>query len=239
MTAHTPITAPSPQEGFTGFLSYSVGIIQTIAALRQSRSIITAQPHSTMDLQYDDEKRRCWNGDGGLTYRVPLVDIPSVYHCKVKSNNIRVMMDNVSEMATKDLLPCTPEELKFWSSYPYLSTQLFLEPFLGISPVLYLVHRYVRQQIPMLFRTRVTPFAVSAMIAEQAMEANYPAYELLATALKARTPLGDAARADWVRVQTVTIPPSLYLKYRWHRWMLDPFEGFEFGGNIVKACQVY
>lgn len=229
-----PIQPVSIQEGVINFISAVTSLFQSAAILGAPMDNAAEAVHGVLD-PYDDGMR-CWKGADGLTYRVPLVTIPSEYHARCKIRNIRIMMENVRLLCEDDLLPATASEKQFWSSYPSLKYRLFIEPFLGTLPVVYFAHRYSRSRLPILFRSRFTPFAISGIIAEQLMDVSYPAQQLLATVLQARTPLGDAARAEWNRLQFVSITPSTYMTYQWHNLIGDPIEGWQFGADVLKAA---
>lgn len=191
---------------------------------------------SSLDDKYDP-KTRSWEGEEGLRYRVPLMTIPGGNHCKYKMRNIQVLLYNVREMCVNDQLPATAEEKQFWAQYRFLRYQLFWLPFMVCLSVTYIGARVAFNHLPIYLKGRSFPLMVSLVVAEQAQEASFPAEQLLKTAMQARTPLGDAARAEWLRLQPVNIPQSAWLKYRFSQWFKDPSDGFEFGGNIADSCK--
>jgi hypothetical protein len=200
------------------------------------RNMVTAQVKEVTDAY--DEGTRSWEGEGSLRYRVPMVTmLPSEAHARAKSRNVRILMDNVRELSVNDQLPATADEKQFWASYRFLKYQMFLQPFLYTLVVSYLGAKLAFRFLPGSVRGRVLPFAVAGLVAEQWMDNAYPAHNLLTTALTARTPLGDAARAEWQRLQPVTVSSTSFSLYRWRRFMRDPMPGFAFGGDAIAACK--
>ena len=184
-----------------------------------------------------DPATRSWAGEGGMRYRVPLMTVPSSSHCRLKTRNIQVLMQNVRDICVNNQLPSTADEKQFWSSYRFLRYQLFLVPFACSLSVTYIMARAAFSHLPLFLKGRTLPVVVSLLFAEQAQEAAYPSEELLRAAMQARTPLGDAARAEWLRLQPASIPQAAWVKYRFSLWMNDPLDGFVFGGDIVEACK--
>jgi hypothetical protein len=193
----------------------------------------SAAPHNSLD-EYDSGTQS-WAGEGGLRYRVPLVDLPGERHAQSKYRNVRILLDNLRLICLKDQLPCTPEEKEFWGSYRMLKMQLFLNPFCASLSVLYVGAKVVQNKLPMMVRGRFIPVMLAAVFAEQYQESTFPAYDLLQTALMARTPLGDAARAEWQRLQPATLTPSYFTAYQVRNLIRDPIPGFQFGGNLHEA----
>ena len=182
-----------------------------------------------------DPNTQSWEGDGGLRYKVPLLDLPSERHTRLKTRNIKVLMDNVRGICVNDELPSTKEEKKTWTSYRFLKYQLFFGPFCALFPPLYVTSRMLHEKLPRVFQGRLMPFAISCMLAEQWAEHAYPGHDLLCNALRAKTPLGDAARAEWQRLAPVTIPVHTYTMYQFKLLMMDPIRGLQFGGNVQEA----
>jgi hypothetical protein len=220
----------------SGFLSNS--LITIIQALTTGifRSTVSASATTSLNDEYDP-KTRSWSGENGLRYKVPLMTVPGSGHCRVKQRNIQVLLQNVRELCVNDQLPATKEEKQFWASYRFLRYQLFMLPFMGSMTVTYMMARAAFNHLPMYLRGRSLPIVFSLLFAEQAQEAAFPAEELLKTAMASRTPLGDAARAEWLRLQPVSIHQSIWVKYKFSLWMRDCLEGFEFGGDIVSALK--
>lgn len=185
--------------------------------------------------RYDAVTRR-YEGTGGMTYRVPLHDLPSERMCKQRIANIKVIMDNVRRMSVNDDLPSTPEEKKFWAAYRFVKYQVFIAPFSCILPPVYIFCKVFQNKIPVMWRGRTVPLTVSAMLAEQWAEQSYPAHYLLSTALNQKTPLGDAARAEWQRLQSVSIPFHIYTSYQIQNFFNNAPKELQFGGDAASLC---
>ena len=232
----SPTFKGSDIPGIQDFVWTGMGMFFSLfqAGLATSKtSYGSAAPHNALD-EYDSGTQS-WAGEGGLRYRVPLVDLPGENHTQSKYRNIRILLDNLRVVCVKDQLPCTAEEKEFWGSYRMLKFQLFLNPFCASASVLYVGAKILQDKLPMMVRGRAVPILAAAVFAEQYQEANFPAYDLLQTALMARTPLGDAARAEWQRLQPATITPSYFTMYQIRNLIRDPIPGFLFGGNLHEA----
>ena len=179
-----------------------------------------------------DEKTSSWVGEEGMRYKVPMVDLPSEAHSRNKIPNIRIVMDNVRRLCVNDLLPCTEEEKIFWTRYRFLKYQMFFTPFVLSVPFTYAVGKMMFRWLPGPLRGRTFPLMVSATFAEFWQEFTFPAHTFLCRALSARTPLGDAARADWQRLQQFQIPPIVYAAYNFHLFTGHPMEELAFGGDV-------
>eukprot|EP00758_Cryptobia_borreli_P002118 Tbor_TRINITY_DN27_c0_g1::TRINITY_DN27_c0_g1_i1::g.15123::m.15123 len=217
------------------FMSVATDIIQVTLGGTQGSFAAAAIPN--VDPGKFHPETQSWEGDEGLHYRVPLLDLPSERHTRLKTRNIRILMDNVRSICVNDELPCTAEEKKFWTSYRFLKYQLFLGPFCALCPPLYIASRVLHEKLPRVIQGRTIPIAMSCMLAEQWMEHCYPGHELLSNALSAKTPLGDAARAEWQRLQPVAIPIHTYTMYQFKLLTMDPINGLEFGGDIASALE--
>lgn len=183
-----------------------------------------------------DAKTHCWTGKEGLRYRIPLGAIPSERHCREKIRNIKILLDNCRRICTEDQLPCTSEERRFWYSYRFMKYQMLLSPSCIIIPPLYIFWKMFHEKLPRVVRGRSVPIFLGLGLAEQWAEATFPAHQLLSTALKATTPMGDAARAEWVRLQPVDIPFYLYTSYQFHHFFGSLPQEYLFGGNIAALC---
>ncbi|CCW63310.1 unnamed protein product [Phytomonas sp. EM1] len=188
------------------------------------------------DLDAYDPSTRSWAGSGGLRYRVPLDAIPSERHARSKIRNIKILMDNCRRICMQDELPSTREERSFWASYRFMKYQMFLQPFCIVAPPLYVFSKMFHERLPSIFKGRTVPFVFAIAIADQWAEITYPAHQLLSTALKVKTPMGDAARADWARLQPVDIPLYLYTAYQIHHFFDTIPVEYQFGGNIALLC---
>ena len=220
----------------SGWISNSV--ITLIQAM--TSGIFRSNTHATATTSLKDPYdpvSRSWEGEQGLRYKVPLMTVPSSSHCRLKQRNVQILMYNVRELCVNDQLPSTKDEKQFWASYRFLRYQLFLVPFSCCLSVSYIAARMAFSHLPLYLKGRSLPVVFSLLFAEQAQEASFPAEDLLRTAMQARTPLGDAARAEWLRVQPVNIHQSAWVKYKFSLWMKDPLDGFEFGGNLVEAMK--
>ncbi|CUG05075.1 Hypothetical protein, putative [Bodo saltans] len=179
---------------------------------------------------------RKYEGSEGLTYRVPLHDLPSERMCKQRIANIKIIMDNVRRMSVNDELPSTAEEKKFWAAYRFVKYQVFIAPFSCILPPVYIFFKVFQGKIPIIWRGRSVPVTLSAMLAEQWAEQSYPAHYLMSTALNQKTPLGDAARAEWQRLHSVNIPFHIYAAYQVQNFFGNAPRELQFGGDAVALC---
>jgi hypothetical protein len=224
----------------TSWAATSVGAVfqaLTYGVVRSNKaSALGATAPSSLHDEYD-EKTQSWAGEEGLRYRVPLTTIPGAAHCRRKNHNIQILLYNVRELCVNNQLPATKEEKQFWAQYRFLRYQLFWAPFMCSLSVTYVAARAAFSHLPAYIKGRSFPVMLSLVFAEQMQEVMFPGEELLRTAMQARTPLGDAARAEWLRLQPVTIPQGAWIKYRFSLWFMDPLDGFEFGGNIAEACK--
>jgi hypothetical protein len=223
---------PGAHEGVFAIASAFTNVMQ--AMLNTKTNYGNALPSQAAD-KYDPVTRS-WEGSGGFRYMVPLTDLPGEIHARSKVRQVRILMDNMRTMCVNDMLPCTPEEKQFWTQYRYLKYQLFMSPFLGSLSVFYLGAKVAFNLIPHALRGRTMPFVMASVFAEQWMEVTFPVQELLHTAMTAKTPLGDAARADWQRLQPTTITLPVYSVYNWRLMLGDPLPGLAFGGNVRTAC---
>mmetsp|Transcript_40180 Transcript_40180/g.63575 ORF Transcript_40180/g.63575 Transcript_40180/m.63575 type:complete len:230 (+) Transcript_40180:1323-2012(+) len=178
------------------------------------------------------KKLQGYIGEEGIKYQIPLSDVtPSELHCRRKFYHIQILLDNMADIANNELLPLTKREKLLWTSYPMMKIQLFAVPFCLSYPVAYIVCRQLQARVKIL-KSRAYPLMISIGIAEQWYERNFPSYDLLNEALIARTPLGDAARADWQRLQ------PLHMTYRQRFWYLfsritgSLETGYEFGAVV-------
>ena len=194
---------------------------------------LPARPaHSHTHEDTYDISLRGYPGEDGIVYEIPLpAATPSEFHCRRRAHNIHVLLDNVCDLSRYDLLPQTPRERAFWDAYPWQKTQLFITPFLTSLPPCYLLLRVAQSRLR-TYRHGAWAIPFAALIAEQWYERYFPHYALLSEALSARTPLGDAARAEWQRLQPVAIPSLDWTVYRIYRWLGMQREGFEFGGKL-------
>ena len=184
-----------------------------------------------------DPKSRSWLGDGGLRYRVPVTTLPSESHTRYKMRNIKILMDNIRRLSVNDELPGTPEERRFWTMYGFYKQQMFLSALGMILPPIYLFCKMAHTKLPQVMRGRLPPVVVSLAIAEQVSESWYPGHQFLCTALQAKTPLGDAARADWQRLQPVVITYQAYAGYQFKYMLNKVNKEFMLGGDIKKALK--
>ncbi|RNF08388.1 hypothetical protein TraAM80_02848 [Trypanosoma rangeli] len=188
------------------------------------------------DLGKYDPTARSWEGTGGLHYRVPLYPIPSERHTRDKTRNIRVLMDNCRHLCVKDELPSTKEEMQFWTAYRFMKYQMYLAPMCIIMPPLYIFWRMFHDRIPRPMRGRTIPITLSLALAEQWADATYPGHQLLSTALKAKTPMGDAARAEWLRLQPIDMPYYIYTAYQFQHFFGNTPAALQFGGDAASLC---
>jgi len=220
-------------------LIVSESLTQVIQALFEGVSRNASRAASAQSSREDeyDPVTRGWLGEQGLRYRVPLMTVPSSTHCRYKQRNIQILLNNVRELCVSDHLPCTQDEKHFWTSYRFLRYQLFLVPFCSCVTVTYTAAKLLFHRLPHQVRGRSFPIAFSLAFAEQWAEHTFPAHDLLESAMQARTPLGDAARAEWLRLQPISIPASRWLYYKYRRFIREPIEGFEFSGDAVEATR--
>lgn len=183
-----------------------------------------------------DAATHSWQGPEGLRYRVPLFPIPSERHTREKIRNIKVLMDNCRRICINDELPSTAEERKFWASYRFIKYQLFFAPLVMATPPLYVFWKVFHDRMPIALKGRSMPLMLGVVMAEQWAEAAYPGHQLLSTAMRAKTPMGDAARAEWARLQPLDIPFHLYTAYQFHHFFNSVPLEYQFGGNLASLC---
>lgn len=224
---------PSIVDVMSALSMFATEFFQTI--LGQSQTNFQSAALSSENGAYD-VVLKSYEGAGGLRYRVPLHDLPSERHCKQRIANIKILMDNIRRMSANDDLPSTPEEKKFWAQYRFVKYQVFLAPFSCILPPVYVMCKVFQTKIPAIWRGRTVPLTVSAALAEQWAEQTYPAHQLLSTALSQKTPLGDAARAEWQRLQPLNIPFHIYTAYQFQHFFGRPPAAAMFGGDMASYC---
>lgn len=223
---------PSVIDAFVSATQFLSDTIQGVAGDART-SLAQAEAYADDPAAYDPETQS-WAGDGGMRYRVPLLDLPSELHTMTKKRNIRILLDNVRHICVNDELPSTPEEKKFWSGYRFLKYQLYFKPFAIALPPIYLGLRSMQARLPRSLRGKVFPIMLTSVVAEQWMDAMYPTHDLLTRAMRAKTPLGDAARAEWQRLSQVHIPAFTFATYQ-GSLLVDPNKEFQFGGNLSVA----
>ena len=185
--------------------------------------------HSLND-EYSDQIKG-YLGEDGMKYEIELpLASPSEYHCRVKAWNIQIVLDNVADMANNDLLPRTEREKELWENYSQMKMRLFAMPFAVSFPVMYIGCRQIQSRLR-VHKGRSLPIWLALGFAEQWYENKFPAYMLLNEALSARTALGDAARADWQRMQPVTVSYRDRFWYRYSRFLGQSYNGYQFGGT--------
>ncbi|KNH09405.1 hypothetical protein XU18_0090 [Perkinsela sp. CCAP 1560/4] len=173
-----------------------------------------------------------YSGEDGMKYEIPLSKVtPSEFHCRKKFYNIHIVLDNISDIANNELLPQTAREKKLWSNYPMMKVQLFVMPFCCCFPVVYMTCRQLQARLRFL-KGRAYPLMLSMCFAEQWYERTYPSYTLLNEALTARSALGDAARADWQRLQPLNITYRQRVWYLFSRLTGASVTGYEFGSVV-------
>lgn len=183
-----------------------------------------------------DPVARSWDGPEGLRYMVPLFPIPSERHTREKIRNIKILMDNCRRICMNDELPATKEEKKFWASYRFMKYQMVFAPLVMVTPPIYIFWKIFHDRMPMALKGRTMPLMLSIVVAEQWAEATYPGHQLLSTAMRAKTPMGDAARAEWSRLQPLDIPFHLYTSYQFHHFFNTVPLEYLFGGNLAALC---
>lgn len=218
---------------FTGFVNDFVHII--LGRAQTSFSVATLA--DDVDPGTYDPITRSWAGEGDLRYRVPLYPIPGERHARERKRNVKILMDNCRRHCVNDDLPCTPAEKTFWVSYRFMKYQLWMVPAGTITPALYIFSRVFHDRLPRVLRGRTMPFVMSFALAEVIADATYPTHQFLSTALRARTPLGDVARAEWARLQSVDIPFYLFSAYEFQHMFDSVPEEYLFGGDIATLCK--
>ena len=230
MVFDVSLDAESIPTPFSSLLYVSAALTFLFSSgLELTKEFEPATPHDS-SAPYDPGTKS-WLGTDGLRYKVPVMDLPSQYHCHLKSNNIKVLLDNVQECCLKDRLPATAAEKKFWYEYNFLYWKMVLTPFCASFPVLLYGLRGVQPVLPQWAKGRLFPLFISCTIADEYAKYNFPGKELLHKSLVAQTPLGDAARAEWQRLQPINISPMLYLIYSINRTFGIPFQELAFGGE--------
>lgn len=233
MSAHqTGITGlPSLFDVGSAFSMFVADFIQMM--LGKAQSSFASALGEDVNGAYD-AKTRSYEGSGGLRYRVPLHHLPSERHCKQRVPNIKILLDNCRRMCMEDDLPSTAEEKKFWATYRFVKYQSILVPLACILPPTYVMFKMFQHKIPEVIRGRTIPITLSIALAEQIGEQIFPAHQLLSSALKAKTPLGDAARAEWQRLQPVNIPFHVYTAYQVRNFFGNPPRELLFGGDVIE-----
>ncbi|EPY18848.1 hypothetical protein STCU_09745 [Strigomonas culicis] len=183
-----------------------------------------------------DPVTHSWSGTDGMRYRVPLYPIPSERHAREKSRNVKLLMDNCRRICVNDELPSTSEEMKFWVSYRFMKYQLYFGPCCVIVPPIYVFCKMFQDKIPRILRGRTMPLLFGLAVADQWATATYPAHQLLSTALRAKTPMGDAARAEWARLQPIDIPFYIFSAYEFQHMFDNVPREYLFGGDIASVC---
>lgn len=225
---------PSLFDFGSAFSAFFTDFIQLILGQAQTSFEVASLADSNPGVY--DPVTRSWSGTGGLRYRIPLYPIPSSRHTREKTRNIKLLMDNCRRICVDDELPSTKEERKFWVSYRFMKYQMFLAPACIVVPPIYVFWKIFHDKMPRILRGRSVPICTGLMIAEQWAEATYPGHQLLSTALKAKTPMGDAARAEWARLQPVDIPFHLYTAYQFQHFFNAVPEEYLFGGDLATLC---
>ena len=179
-----------------------------------------------------DQKIKGYLGEDNLKYEIPLpLATPSEYHARIKSWNIQILLDNVSDIAHNDLLPQTSRERELWDSFIMMKWRLCIVPFTLAFPVTYITCRNIRSRLKTQ-KGRGFPLMLSLSLVELWYDAYFPAYELLNETLSSRTPLGDAARADWQRLQPLNISYQDRICYFFYRLFGYAYNGHGFGGSV-------
>lgn len=230
--ANTPkLGSTDPHETIFFLMGLGTEAIQSALSVMAN----TSRAVLLQDGEFDD-KLQSFSGENGLRYKVPLQVLPGEAHTQVKRWNIHVTLENVRKMSANDQLPTTPQERKFWAEYPYLYWRNMFNPFMFWVMPTYAFCRVFQNRFPSWAKGRILPFAIAAAGAEQWAESTYPSHDLLTFALSQRTPLGDAARAEWQRLQPHSIPFMSYLAYNSKAIFGDRDDsGLDFGGDLSNA----
>eukprot|EP00759_Apiculatamorpha_spiralis_P025370 PhF_6_TR28345/c0_g1_i1/m.42027 len=182
-----------------------------------------------------DPKVRAYHGEEGMLYRVPLpLYTPSEYTCRARTRNIQILLNNLHDLSTYDMLPQTQKEKEFWQEYPIMKTKLFFTPAFMTFPALYVMGKYIQLHLSPTFKGRAWPLFISLGIAEQYYDIAFPSHTLLVQMLESRTQLGDAARAEWQRLQHYQVSPREWFYYGSFRMLGWTYDGFGFGEKFVK-----
>lgn len=220
------------------FISAASGFVADLAQLLLGRTQTSFEPAAMEDTNRGtyDPKTYSWEGTGGLRYRVPLFPIPSERHTRDKVRNVNILMDNCRRLCVQDELPSTPEEKRFWYAYRFIKYELFIAPAVIVTPPLYFFSKIAHDRLPQYLRGRALPLFGGLALAELWANATYPSYQLLSTALRAKTPMGDAARAEWSRLQPISIPYHIYLAYQLQHFLDSVPVEYQFGGDLPSLC---
>lgn len=216
----------------TGFLHDFAQLV-----LGQTQTSFQVASRVNKDPGVFDRITNSWVGPEGLHYRIPLGTIPSERHTRQKVRNVKLLLDNCRRICVEDQLPATPEEKRFWYSYRFMKYQMILSPACIVIPPLYVFWKMFHDKLPRMVRGRSVPFFLGLGIAEQWAEATFPGHQLLSRALEATTPMGDAARAEWSRLQPIDIPFFLYSSYQFHHFFNSLPKEYLFGGDIASLCK--
>ncbi|KAK7194061.1 hypothetical protein NESM_000318800 [Novymonas esmeraldas] len=227
-------SVPSVFDITSGLTAFLTDFIQVVLGQTQT-SFHAATPEDSNPGVYDPETRS-WSGTQGLRYRVPLFPIPSERHTREKIRNVKLLMDNCRRICVADELPSTAEERKFWTAYRFMQYQLFLSPACIVTPPVYVLFKVFHDKLPRSLRGRTMPILAGLAIAELWSDATYPSHQLLSTALRAKTPMGDAARAEWTRLQPIDIPFFIHSSYQFQKLFNSVPEEYLFGGDLATLC---
>jgi hypothetical protein len=185
-----------------------------------------------------DAATHSYQGDGGLRYRIPLMDLPSQRISQQRIANVKILLFNCRQLCLRDELPSTPEERCFWAQTKFAALQSIIAPFSIVMPTVYMTMRSLQSRIPVPLQGRTIPITFSLMLSEYIGEYLFPAHQLLSTALNARTPLGDAARAEWQRLKMIHIPFHVYAAFSFNSTFgVDLDHRMLFGGDIISLIK--
>ena len=224
------MSVPTPIDMLMGLFGCVSGFIRSVISTPDPQ--LRAAPVRHTDAY--DARRMGWVGEEGLLYRIPPGDLPSDRHVRDRYFATRILLYNVQQLCNKDLLPATKEEKEFWAAYTGLRIRLLAVPFFSTLPFVYFTLGRLHRLLHPLLRTRMTAVALSLSIADLWNVHAFPGHAWMHRALAARTPLGDAARAEWQRLQSVQLTESMYLIYVASSYIGRPVGEFAFGGDLTK-----
>jgi hypothetical protein len=227
---------PSPLDMSSVFAGNLFDYFQTLFSLTHPPIGLPSELFN--DPAHYNPKTRSWQGDCGLQYRIPVTQLPSEAHTRYKIRNIKILMDNCRRLCVNDELPASAEERKFWTMYGYYKHQNFLSAFTWILPPVFIACKVLQNKLPEAMRGRWFVLLLTLAMSEQVADAQYPGHKFLCTALKAKTPLGDAARAEWQRLQPIDIGFQMYAGYTYQNIFGTLMPEYAFGGDIRKILKL-